>query len=181
MHINSDQLGKELDEIAQQHLSECLQCQLDHKTMLALYKEGQTQSLLTPPDDVWQKIVERQQVSNKVIKLKPRKQFSIYQWSAGVAAAGLLFSMSWLVWNNYQLQNQFQQVMRVNQELELQLVQNNNPTFYQTQLLSKIHQIDLQLMQATSATEKLSLLNKRKEIMAKMNKAKQGGRDEFSI
>ncbi len=99
-----------------------------------------------------------------------------------MAASTLFAGFSWLIFNNYQLQNQLEYVLQVNQSLELQLIQNSMPTFRQAQLLNKVRKLEIQLMEATTTAEKLNLLKIRQSLIGDMVKLQQKGKKyEFSI
>ena len=180
MHINSDQLGKELDYEQQEHLSACPQCLIEHETMRTLFQQAEEQILIEAPKEAWQNIAVRRE-NIKVVKLEQRARFSPFRWPVGVAASAFFLSVSWLMWSNHQLQTQLEQVLAVNQTLEIQLMQGSTPTFYQTQLLSKIRWIELQLAEANTPKEKILLLKQRQKIMAEMVEHKQGKSYEYSI
>ena len=97
------------------------------------------------------------------------------------AASLIMVTAVGLLWSNYSLQHQLEQVLLVNQTIENQLVQDSMPTFHQAQLLSKIRVIDLQLINATTAKEKLKILKQRQKLMAEMVKNSKGKEYEYSI
>jgi len=137
---------------------------------------------LLPPPIIWQEIENEITVleSKECVKtLDANKSPAI--WALSMVASVSLVCMSWLMWSNYSLQQQLEQVLFVNQTLEIQLVQGSIPTFHQTQLLSKIHLIDLQLMKAITAENKLSILQQRQKLMAEMVKTSKGNDYEYSI
>lgn len=174
MHISSDRIANLLTNAELLHIERCSQCQNDREKLLSLKQSANHIELLTPDKEVWQVI--KSQHLDKTKHSSKLKQF-IY-----ASVASLFFvSVGWLVWNNYSLQQELEQVLLVNQSLEGQLIQVNTPTYHQTQLLSKLRFIDLQLMEAITTAEKLSLLQQRKKLMEEMVVDSQRDNYEYSI
>lgn len=180
MHINQEKLGKLLSKREQEHLLACSDCREENEKLQALTECAENLPLLTPPKDAWYKIVTKQRQAESAQQNKKIIRFSIH-WSIGIAASTILAVQTWLMWNNYQLQQQLEQVLFVNQSLEIKLLEANALTFSQTKLLSQVRAIELQLADAASAEEKLSLLKSRQKIMKAMLEVNQGEDYEYSI
>jgi len=86
------------------------------------------------------------------------------------------------MFNNYQLQQQMEQVLQVNQSLEIQLLQNTIPTFQQAKMLSDVRNIEQALIQAQQPKEKLRLLKQRQRIITNLVESQVKGDDHvFTI
>jgi len=171
MHINSAHLGKELSKAERKHMQECDVCAFEHDLLAKLKYSSEEMSLETPPSFVWEGI----QRSGKIPKSQRNR---LWQAVTGLAATILICG---LLFNNYQLQGQLEQVLLVNQSLELQIIQDSAPTFRQAKLLTKIRKIDLQLLEATVASDKLVFLKERQKLITEMVRSQKGGDYEFSI
>ena len=137
---------------------------------------------LTPPEDIWSEITK--QLSDNNVDTKSFQQKQLLKkgmWAMATAASLIMITSVGLLWSNYSLQNQLEQVLLVNQTIENQLVQESMPTFHQAQLLSKIRSIDLQLITASTAKEKLKILKQRQQLMAEMVRNSKGKEYEYSI
>ena len=137
---------------------------------------------LTPPEDIWSEIIK--QLSDNNVDTKSFQQKQLLKkgmWGMATAASLIMITSVGLLWSNYSLQNQLEQVLLVNQTIENQLVQESMPTFHQAQLLSKIRSIDLQLITASTAKEKLKILKQRQQLMAEMVRNSKGKEYEYSI
>ena len=113
--------------------------------------------------------------------MNQKKKKDIWSYVVGFAASTTFLALTWLMFNNYQLQQQLEQVLQVNQNLELQLVQDTMPTFRQAQLLLSVRKIEQELVIAITPAEKLVLLKKRQRLIADMIKGQNGAQNEFSI
>jgi len=174
MHINNERLTDSLTHDELLHIESCIECEIERQKLVVLKQSANKMDLIQPPVMAWTNIKSRQTVNNK--KVGKFKHF-IYATAASV----FCISIAWLMWSNYSLQQQLQRVLLVNQSLESQLVQESIPTFQQTQLLSKIHLIDLKLMKAMTTEEKLLILNERQQLMAEMVNYSQGNDYDYSI
>ncbi|MDG1751594.1 MAG: hypothetical protein P8I03_08035 [Thalassotalea sp.] len=137
---------------------------------------------LTPPEEIWGEITK--QISKSNVETKYFQQKHILKkgiWAMATAASLIMITAVGLLWSNYSLQHQLEQVLLVNQTIENQLVQDSMPTFHQAQLLSKIRDIDLQLINASTAKEKLKILKQRQQLMAEMVRNSKGKEYEYSI
>jgi hypothetical protein len=130
--------------------------------------------VIRPPQEAWETIKTRLPTPKKEVS-----HFKRYVFSS--AASLFLVAVGWLVWSNYSLQKQLEGVLLVNQTIENQLVQDSMPTFHQAQLLSKIRVIDVKLINASTAKEKLKILKQRQKLMAEMVRNSKGKEHEYSI
>lgn len=175
MHVCSTRLGLKLTELELIHLEQCQTCKFEHQTLTDLRLCANNSPLIVPPEVVWQKLQKSTVITNKIKR-------PLWQKITVMAASTLFAGFSWLIFNNYQLQNQLEYVLQVNQSLELQLIQNSMPTFRQAQLLNKVRKLEIQLMEATTTAEKLNLLKIRQSLIGDMVKLQQKGKKyEFSI
>lgn len=174
MHINSDHLGDPLSKDEQQHLLDCKSCDHQHQSLLMLKQQAHDIVIESPPAEVWFKINNR----HAVIKSTPQWRYRI----AGFAATALMVMFGYLMFNNYQLQQQMEQVLQVNQSLEIQLLQNTIPTFQQAKMLSDVRNIEQALIQAQQPKEKLRLLKQRQKIITNLVESQVKGDDHvFTI
>lgn len=132
---------------------------------------------IAPPEYIWEKINVTRKLDSSVIQLK-RSRFSTL---IKIAASIPFFLMGWLIWSNYSMQTKLEEVLQVNRLLESQLMQDEIPTFRQTQLLLKIRLIELELKEVKTVSQKLALLQEREKIMQVMVYKKQGKNYEYSI
>ena len=174
MHICDSRLGAKLSELEQLHVNTCQECASQHSLMLVIKNNVENLELLTPPAEVWKKLAHSPVVNRK---RRGRK----WMFLAAIAASTSFISFTWLMFNNYQLQNQLKQVLQVNQRLELQLIQNSMPTFKQARLITQVREIEFQLQEATTAIEKLTLLKARQKLINKMVNLQKGNSNEYSI
>ena len=179
MHICSTRLGMQLTEIELKHLEQCDVCQFEHQLLQELRLSEINASVISPPNAVWQRIEMSLSMKDKK---KEKVKRPMWQKLSLVAASTAFVGFSWLMLNNYQLQIQLEQVLQVNRSLELQIIQTQQPTFQQAQLLFEVGQIDFSLREATSTTEKVKLLNIRQQVIDEMVKLQQqGNENEISI
>ena len=175
MHVCSTRLGLKLTERELIHLEQCQTCKFEQQALTDLRLCANNSPLIVPPEVVWQKLQKSTVITNKIKR-------PLWQKITVMAASTLFAGFSWLIFNNYQLQNQLEYVLQVNQSLELQLIQNSMPTFRQAQLLNKVRKLEIQLMEATTTAEKLNLLKIRQSLIGDMVKLQQKGKKyEFSI
>jgi hypothetical protein len=183
MHINIQQNQAEYTEKELLHLQQCYQCQEDIKSLEELKKSAELIQVIVPGELNWQAIKQRTSHKQKIV-IKPKKHSArslIVQQIMGIAASTFFLAVGWLVWNNYQLQSQLEQVLMVNQSLELQLFENTSPTFHQASVLNKVRNIELKLSQSKNVEEKLSLLNKRKSLIQEIVNTQEESDDAISI
>lgn len=180
MHLNNERLlaslilKQQLNEEELHHLNTCPDCLTEHEKLRSLKISAEHYQVMTPPTQVWQGLKANLPKVNK-------RKASAKTFATSLAASLFLTATAWLMWSNYTLQQQLEQVLIVPSAVELQLVNNNIPTFQQTQLLSRIHLLDLQLMKTTAPQNKLALLQQRKRLIRQMLKTKQGKSYEYSI
>ena len=180
MHINFSQIGKNINEIELAHIQQCDECKNQYQLLSQLYQDAHIQPTINPPEEVWLKICATRN-NNRSNENKQQTKKSQWQWLIGLAASTLFFTVTWLAWNNYQLQFQLEQVLLVNQGLEIQLIQNQVPSYRQAQLLLEVRKIELNLSNSKSKKEKLALLKQRYSLMSEMVKENQGNKYEYSI
>jgi hypothetical protein len=174
MHICDTRLGTHLNDLERLHIEQCQECADQHQQMTELKSNVDAMELIMPPAEVWQKLACSP-------KLKAKNNLRKWIVVAALAASTSFVSFSWLMFNNYQLQNQLEQVLQVNQRLELQLVQNSIPSFKQARLLTQVREVEVQLQNAATQVEKLRLLKERQALINKMVNLQQGESNEYSI
>lgn len=185
MHLNNERLlasltlKQQLNEEELHHLNTCPDCLTEHEKLRSLKISAEHYQLMTPPTQVWQGLKANLPKVNK-------RNTNAKTFATSLAASLFLTATCWLMWSNYTLQNQLEQVLIVPSAVEMQLVNNDILTFQQTQLLSRIHLLDLQLMKMTTLQNKLALLQQRKKLITQMRetnrRAKQQGKGyEYSI
>jgi len=182
MHINFQRTKDKYTEAELLHLQQCSQCMEDINSLEQLQQSAREIQVIVPDEMNWQAIKQRtantEQV-NSLSSLKKKRPF-FFQQIMGIAASTFLVALGWLAWSNYQLQNQLEQVLIVNQSLERQLIQDEIPTFRQAKLLNKVRLIEEDLIYVQSQKEKLRLLKERQKLVAQMVRY-QGEEDEISI
>lgn len=145
--------------------------------------ELQIENQLEPPLSVWQEIERRSNDPNSDVRYKTshsNQKFSA--WGLSLAASVFLMSMGWLIWSNYHLQNQFEQVLVLNQQLEQQLTFSTLPQYQQTQLITQLNRLNILLLETETTRDKIKILKKRQNIIAQIiNRKQQGKTHEFSI
>ena len=183
MHINLQQTYDKYSEAERLHVQECEQCQEDIKLLEQLKASANVMPVIIPEASNWQAI-RRHTIDKKSVaiprKIKRARPY-FFQQFIGIAASTFFIAVGWLVWSNYQLQSQLEQVLMVNQSLELQLFDNATPTFHQAGVLNKVRNIELKLSQSTNAEEKLILLNKRKLLIQEIVNIQKENNDAISI
>jgi hypothetical protein len=182
MHVNFKQTHDKYSEAELLHLQQCYQCQQDAKSLEQLKKSATLIPIIVPEELNWQAIKQRT-TAKKHVDIQPKSKVTrpyFFQQVIGIAASTFFIAVGWLVWNNHQLQSQLEQVLMVNQSLELQLAQDQIPTFRQAKLLNKVRLIEENLIYAQSQKEKLQLLKERQKLVAEMVRY-QGEDDEISI
>jgi len=175
MHVNKSRLGGILLPIEETHITNCEECAYEHQILNCLIKDAEEIELTTPPMSDWLAIKAR------IEKKKKRNQTSIGQVLFGVAASTFFLAAGWLLWSNYHLQSQLEQVILANQYLELELEQEQSPTFRQATLLTEISGVEYKLYHSKSEKEKLMLLKAREKLMKKIVEQQKEAHHEFSI
>jgi len=182
MHINFQRTKDKYTEAELLHLQQCSQCIEDVNLLEQLQLSAKEIQVIVPDEINWQAIKQRtintEQVNVQSNSKSKRPYF--FQQIMAIAASTFLIAVGWLAWSNYQLQNQLEQVLLVNQSLERQLIQDEIPTFRQAKLLNKVRLIEEDLIYVQSQKEKLRLLKERQKLVAQMVRY-QGEEDEISI
>lgn len=174
MHINSDRLTESLTQIELLHIESCTQCKIERQKLIALTVSANQMVTVQPPNDVWQELEKR--LPRNKNKASQFKQFIF------ASAASLFFiAVTWLVWSNYSLQNQLQEILLVNMMLEDKVNISQQVTFQQATLVARLRELDHELFQAHSTKEKLKILQKRRALIQQHLVEPQGKNDEFSI
>jgi len=169
MHIDVNKLGTSLLPEEHKHLVNCESCRQQHEQLLLLREQAKNMEMLTPPTSVWFNIVKH--------KTQQKKERNIQYRYVSLAVSVVVSVLGILMFNNYKLQQQVEQVLQVNQSLELQLIQNTLPTFQQAKMLSRVREIEQQLVHARSQKEKLRLLKQRQQIISKLVQSQGKGED----
>jgi len=182
MHIDLQSSKDKYTEAELLHLQQCNECLEDANSLELLQKSVPKIPRMVPSELNWQAIKER--TTHKIkeaepVKVKATRPYFMQQVMA-IAASTFFIAVGWLVWNNHQLQSQLEQVLMVNQSLELQLAQDQIPTFRQAKLLNKVRAIEKNLIFVESQQEKLQLLKERQKLVKEMVRF-QGETDEISI
>lgn len=174
MHINSDRLIESLTEVELMHINNCTQCASERKKLMALKVSANQLDVIHPPKEVWNELKSHLPI--------PHKQTShIKQIMLSTAVSLFFVAVGWLVWSNYSLQHQLQEVLLVNMLLEDKVNMNQQVTFQQATLVEALRELDSKLYQAHSTKQKLMILQKRRELIQQHLAKPQGNSDEFSI
>jgi len=174
-HINQAALRAELSIEQQQHLSQCAQCQENQALLQQLASCASDLALEAPPANVWQRI-EQSRTSEQT-------QSASNKWrNLSATAAMLIVGMfGWLSWNNYQLQQQFTQLLAANMALESQLVVQQSISYPQAHIFSQLEAVEQQLVGAQSLQKKLVLLQQRQQYINQIIKLQRGNNNEYYI
>lgn len=145
--------------------------------------ELDVENQLEPPLRVWQEIERQTNGQSQSISHETRYPIKkVTAWGLSLAASVLLMSMGWLIWSNYHLQSQFEQVLVLNQQLEQQLAFSTLPQYQKTQLITQLNRLNILLIASETTGEKIEILKTRRNIIAQLIKRKQQGKEhEFSI
>ncbi len=172
MHINSDRLIESLTELELRHIEQCTQCATERAKLMALTVSAKHMEVMTPPAAVWQDL-------SRDVKAKKHSMFRRFFYSS---AASIFFAaVGWLMWSNYNLQQQIEDVLLVNMMLEDKVNFEQRITFRQATLVEQLRSLDVELYQATSTQEKLDILQKRKELIQQHLLSMGEDSNEFSI
>jgi hypothetical protein len=174
MHINSDRLIESLTEVELMHINSCTQCATEREKLIALKVSANQISLVHPPHKIWNEL------KNKLPSQK-QKTSQIKQLVLASAASLFFVAVGWLVWSNYSLQHQLQEVLLVNMMLEDKVNITPEVTFQQAALVEALRTLDSDLYQAHSTKQKLLILQKRRELIQEHLAKPQGNNYEFSI
>ncbi|WP_206483172.1 hypothetical protein [Thalassotalea sp. G2M2-11] len=115
------------------------------------------------------------------LPVKKNKVFSSKPLIYATAASIMMLSISWLMWSQHQLQRQLDEVLVINMMLEDKLNNESHITFQQAALVEVLREIDEELYQASSAKEKIKILQKRRQVIQQHFVQSKGDENEFSI
>ncbi|GLX78873.1 hypothetical protein tinsulaeT_22130 [Thalassotalea insulae] len=172
MHINSDRLKESLTELELRHIEQCTQCATERTKLMALTVSAKHIEIMQPPAAVWQDI-------SRNVKAKKYSMFRRFLYSS--AASVFFAAVTWLMWSNYNLQQQIEDVLLVNMMLEDKVNFEQRITFRQAALVEQLRNLDGELYQATTTKEKLDILQKRKELIQQHLLSTGEDENEFSI
>jgi hypothetical protein len=187
MHIEQNRICQPLSELEKQHLLQCGECQAQQQLLTQLTNSAAGLELITPPAQSWQAIKSsmNQPKISQPVELRPVELRVVtkpyWQNVTAIAATLMLTMFGYLMWNNFQLQNQLEQVLQVNQTLEQQLDRKDVPGIYQADLLLQVRGVERALDKAKSKAQKLALLKQRQQLISDMVDAQKGAEDAFSI
>jgi len=183
MHINFRHAHDEYSQTEIVHLQQCHQCQEDVKSIEQLTSAGQVMPTLIPDELNWQVIQQRtlKREQKPVTPATKKNRLFIYTKLMAIAASTFFIAVGWLVWSNYQLQSQLEQVLLVNQSLELQLFENSAPSFHQANVLNEVRNIELQLINEKSNKRKLALLTARKQLIQEIVNIQNGNENAIYL
>jgi len=137
---------------------------------------------LTPPSDAWENLVIQLADDDTNINRKGRHtKRKLTTWAISMAASVFMISMGWLMWSNYHLQIQLQQVVMANKHLELQFKQDSIQSYSQSGLITEIAELESKLYYSQSDKEMLSLLLVRKKLMQQIIERQKEESHEYSI
>lgn len=174
MHITSDRLTQSLTKIELMHIESCTQCKTEREKLKALRLSANQISDMQPPDDMWAMI-------EKNIPTAKKEHSKFKQFLMATAASFFVAAIGWLMWSNYQLQGQLQQVLFANQQLDLQMKYEKKPTVFQVKLLNKMNNLEQQLINVKTEKDKIELLNARYKLMKTLVEYQKGENREYSI
>jgi len=89
--------------------------------------------------------------------------------------------VGWLVWNNHQLLEQLEIVLKINQGMELQLAEYSHPRLHQIYILQEIRAVEDKLITEKSLKVKIDILIQISVLMQQILEYQKGGNDEFNI
>jgi len=175
MHVNKSRLGGELLPSELKHISNCAECAYEHEILDCLIKEAEDIKLISPPMSDWLAI------QSKTTKKKKRHKALFGQVSFVIAASTFFLVAGWLLRSNFLLQNQLEQLLLVNSNLEYEISLIQAPIYNQTRLIYHLSGLEEELLAADSNKKKLSVLEKRQELIEQYLIDNKGGKYEFSI
>lgn len=137
---------------------------------------------LTPPTDAWNNLaIQLADHDANINESTPNAKRKLTTWAISMAASVFMVSMGWLMWSNYNLQIQLQQVVLANKHLELQFKQDSIQTYSQSGLITEIAELESKLYYSQSDKEMLSLLLVRKKLMQQIIERQKEESNEYSI
>ncbi|MCJ8273562.1 MAG: hypothetical protein MJK04_29695, partial [Psychrosphaera sp.] len=162
MHIEQNRVNQPLTELEKQHLQQCDECQAQQQLLAQLTNSAAELELVTPPAQSWQ-VIKASMNQPKAPQLVQSSTTTKPYWHnvTAIAATVMLTMFGYLMWNNFQLQSQLEQVLQVNQSLEQQLDQKDVPGIYQADLLLQVRGVEQALDKAKSKAQKLAQLKQR--------------------
>jgi hypothetical protein len=176
--INTDGL---VDEAGQYH--SYLTIGSVRKDIKKLKKSADEINLQIPDEVNWHNINHRLKISTKAVKPadKHTNIFMVTKPFLSLAATISFLFISWLSWNNYELQKQLEITLKINQGMELQLAEYSQPKLSQLYLLQEIKYVEDKLVIEQSLKNKIEILKERSVLMQKMLEYQQGVNHEFRI
>jgi hypothetical protein len=164
------------------HVREITDNEDERAKMSALIQSSKMSALSVPNEINWLKIQGRiQPIIADPHPVKEPTVVPFYIKSFAVAASTIFLAMGWLVFSNYQLHNQLEQVLLTNQQLESKLINPKITTYEQVFFVQKLNDIDKKLQNISSLDQKVTLLQKRSVLILELYKTQQGVSDVFSI
>ena len=181
MQGNKSNSKNYLTETDLAHINESTSADEEAYVMAALTLSAKELETSIPKESNWLAIQQKMKpVVEEVASVKEHKvAVPFYFKILAVAASALCISMSWLSWNNYQLQNQLEKVLTTNRYLEQQLNQNPNSGIIYNQAMQEIGVIEKDLYNAISADMKFNLLTRRKKLMKEIIDLQKGVSNEY--
>lgn len=173
-HINELELLSELTLAQKEHVNQCELCQESQQLLEQLTAGSKQIEIEMPPAQVWQKI----KVSRTTQPF--RKKFR-WQMMAGNAAVLIIAIFGWLSWNNYQLQERFQEVLVMNQILERQLIEERAMHYTEAYLFEELGKIEIKLHQTDDLGEKVNVLLSRQKQIKRIIHLQKGNQNEHYL
>lgn len=174
MHITSERLSESLTQVELLHIKSCTQCKIERQKLIALKLSANQISLVVPPVAAWENI------QNKLPVPTPQSN-PLMRFVYASAASVFMMAVGWLMWSNYTLQQQMEEILLVNMILEDKINIEQKVTFQQASLVELLQELDSELYQATTTKEKLAILQKRRQLIQQHLASKIEDEHEFSI
>lgn len=172
MHIDSERLAESLTPVELKHIEQCTECANERAKLIALKISANKMELVKPPAEAWKEITL---VRESHVQAQPQ----IKQIIVGFAASFFFVAIGWLMWTNYALQNQLQEVLMANQILEFELKQR--PNAYNSSLLMQVSEVEASLSELPDTKEQLKLLQARQRLLEQIVERQKEEKYEFSI
>jgi len=180
MHINLNRSNDAITEIEALHLQQCAQCREDLNYLKQLHDSAKLMQEIVPKELNWQ-VIHQKTLAKKQVAMKPNNRSFISKQIIATAASTFFIAVGWLIWNNYQLQSQLEQVLFVNNQLEERLDKLGGTKFNVSNSFIKVLAIEKELSKATSIEIQMDLLRQREQLMRKIINMKESGEYEYSI
>lgn len=174
MHITSERLTESLTQVELLHIESCTQCKVERQKLIALKVSANQMNLVAPPSAAWENIQVK-------LPSKPQQSNKLMRFVYASAASIFMISLGWLMWSNYSLQQQMEEILLVNMILEDKINIEQNFTFQQARLVESLQELDMALYQATTTKEKLAVLQKRRQLIQQHLSREVKDEHEFSI